>query len=472
MSLLIGENANTRELIYLPEKSLYQNILITGTIGTGKTSSAMYPFTKQLIKYKNCNKEKKLGMLILDVKGNYYKKVLEFASDFNRLNDIIVIELNGNYKYNPLHKPNLKPSVIANRLKTILLLFSKNNSESYWIDKASQILEEAIKLCRLYNNNYVTFIELHKLITEKNYYLEKVGLLRKKFIKNKFSKKQVYDLFSSLNFFENEYFNLDHITSSILQSEITRITNCFISDYDVLKTFCPTKEDLNFLGFDEVINNGKIVVLNMNINEYSYLSKIIAAYLKLDFQTDVMTRLANTSNNNFRSVCFISDEYSEYCTETDCNFFSQSREAKCINIVATQSYTSLLKTLNDESILKVVIQNLINKIWFRTDDTYTIEEIQKQIGKEEKEKISKSISENAKETKYSYVTKTFKSTDSNISESISSTYEKDYVFDTKFFTQELETFVALAFLSNGNKIIKPQKLKLIPYFKKGCDDNS
>lgn len=64
-------------------------------------------------------------MLILDVKGNYYKKVLEFASDFNRLDDIIVIELNGNYKYNPLHKPNLKPSVIANRLKTILLLFSK-----------------------------------------------------------------------------------------------------------------------------------------------------------------------------------------------------------------------------------------------------------------------------------------------------------------------------------------------------------
>ena len=71
-----------------------------------------------------------------------------------------------------------------------------------------------------------------------------------------------------------------------------------------------------------------------------------------------------------------------------------------------------------------------------------------------------------------YFSISFKSTDSNISESISSTYEKDYVFDTKFFTQELETFVALAFLSNGNKIIKPQKLELIPYFKKGCDDNS
>ncbi len=34
---------------------------------------------------------------------------------------------------------------------------------------------------------------------------------------------------------------------SILKSEITRITNCFISDYDVLNTFNPKQEELNFL---------------------------------------------------------------------------------------------------------------------------------------------------------------------------------------------------------------------------------
>lgn len=464
LNLLIGKNVNTKELIYLPEKSLYQNILITGTIGTGKTSSAMYPFTKQLIKYEHYNKDKKLGMLILDVKGNYYKKVFEFANEFNRQNDIIVIELNGKYKYNPLHKPNLKASILANRLKTILLLFSKNNSESYWIDKASQILEEAIKLCRLYNNNYVTFNEIHKLITEPNYYLQKINLLRNNFIKNKFSKSQIYDLFSSLNFFEKEFLNLDHRTLSILKSEITRITNCFISDYEVLNTFSPVKNELNFLGFDEVLNKGKIVVLNMNINEYSSLSKIISAYLKLDFQTDVMTRLANSNDNNFRSVCFISDEYSEYCTETDCNFFSQSREAKCINIVATQSYTSLLNTLHDQSAVNVIIQNLINKLWFRSDDIFTIENAQKQIGKEDKEKISKGISENAKETVFSYFTNSLNSKNSSISESITTTIQNDFVYDTNFFTRHLTNFHCLGFLSTGTEIISPSEIKLFPYF--------
>ena len=426
----------------------------------------MYPLTEQLIKYKNLDNDEKIGMLLLDVKGNYYKQIKKFAEQYNRLEDIIVIELGGKYKYNPLDKPNLQASVLANRLKIILELFSGNTTESYWIDKSEQILSESIKFCRLYNDGYVNFEEIHNLITNKEYYDEKVEIVRDLFRQNKFSKEDCYNLLTSMTFFEKEFFKLDPRTISILKSQITRITNCFISNYQVSKTFNPPKNENCLYGLDQILNEGKIVVLNMNIAEYKNLSKIIAAYLKLDFQSEVLSRLSNNKKNNTRTVAFISDEYHEYVTETDADFFAQSREAKCINIVATQSYTSLLKTLNNESALKVIIQNLINKIWFRTDDTFTIEEVQKQIGKEEKEKISKSISENAKETKYSYLTKSFKSTDSNISESISSTYEKDFKFDIQFFTQELQTFVALVFLSDGDKIIKPQKLQLEPYFKR------
>ena len=316
------------------------------------------------------------------------------------------------------------------------------------------------------HDGYVNFEEIHNLITNKEYYDKKVEIVGDLFRKNKFSKEDCYNLLTSMTFFEKEFYKLDSRTISILKSEITRITNCFISDYQVSKTFNPPKNEEYTYGLEQILNEGKIVILNMNIAEYRNLSKIIAAYLKLDFQSEVLSRLSDNSKNKTRPVAFISDEYHEYVTETDADFFAQSREAKCINIVATQSYTSLLKTLNNESALKVIIQNLINKIWFRTDDTYTIEEVQKQIGKEEKEKISKSISENAKETKYSYITKSFKSTDSNISESISSTYEKDFKYDIQFFTQELKTFVALVFLSDGDEIIKPQKLELDPYFKK------
>lgn len=50
LCLKIGE-AEDGSIKYIKENGLYQNIFITGTIGSGKTSSAMYPFTKQLISY-------------------------------------------------------------------------------------------------------------------------------------------------------------------------------------------------------------------------------------------------------------------------------------------------------------------------------------------------------------------------------------------------------------------------------------
>lgn len=461
LKLLIGKDENNNS-IYVPESGLYQNMIITGTIGSGKTSSAMYPFTKQLIKYKNDISDKKIGMLILDVKGNYHYKVSEFCKEFNRQNDLITIELGGKYKYNPLNKPNLKASILANRLKTILLLFSENNSESYWLDKAEQILEHSIKLCRLYNDNYVNFTEIHKLITNKNYYYSKIQILRNKFLNNEFTEQDCYNLNTAITFFENEFLKLDDRTMSILKSEITRITNCFVSDYQVLNTFNPEKNGDNLNSLSDILSKGKIVILNMNISEYKNLSKIIAAYLKLDFQTEVLSNLAK--DNISRTVAFISDEYHEYVTSTDADFFAQSREAKCINIVATQSYTSLLKTLNNESAVKVIIQNLINKIWLRTDDSFTIEEAQKQIGKEDKEKFSKSVSENAKETVYNYFTNSLNSKNSSITESINSVIQHDYIFDTNYFTQDLDTFNCIAFLSTGTSIIPPKKIKLIPYF--------
>jgi len=419
----------------------------------------LYPFLEQLIKYDNPN----LGMLILDVKGNFFKQVLKYADEYNRTEDIIVISLESDVRYNPLHKPYLNPSVLANRLKTILELFSPQTSESYWLDKVQDILTECIKLCRLYNNGYVTFIEIHNLINYNDYYKSKIDNLRNLFISGKLSHEDVYNLHSSLSFFENEFTKLDERTKSILKSEITRITGIFVSDYNISKIFCPRKYELTFENFEEVINDGKIVVLNMNIAKYKNLSKIIAAYLKLDFQSEVLSQL--TKNNNLNPTVFMCDEYHEYVTVSDSDFFAQSRESKCINIVSTQSYSSILNTLQNEASVKVIVQNLVNKLWLRTDDVYTIESAQKQIGREDKTKISKNISENASETNYNFFTNSLASRKSNLSETISTHIQTDYIYDVNFFTQNLETFSCLSFISNGNKILPPCKINLIPYFK-------
>lgn len=89
LSLEVGINCSDNSKIVIPERGLFQNILITGTIGTGKTSSAMYPFSEQLI-------SQNIGMLVLDVKGNYHYKLRSLAQKYNK--KITVIELRSEKK--------------------------------------------------------------------------------------------------------------------------------------------------------------------------------------------------------------------------------------------------------------------------------------------------------------------------------------------------------------------------------------
>lgn len=459
-SLYLGENSNNSS-VYIPISGMYQNMLVTGSIGSGKTSSLLYPLTEQLL-YLNFLGKYKSAFLILDVKGNYHKFVKKVCENYFHISDLIIINLQNSITYNPLDKPNLKPHVLANRLKDILLLFSPAQTESYWLDKAEHVLAEAIRLCRIYNNGYVTFVELHRLIFSKDYYQEKVELLKSRFLDKNLNQRDIVDLVTCMDFFEKEFYTLDERTQSILKSEISRITNIFVSDEDAKRTFCPDKENISFPGFDYVLKNHKIVVLDMNLSEYGNLSKIIAAYLKIDFQSEILIQLSK--DKPISPSCFICDEYHEYVTKNDSAFFAQSREAKSINIVATQSYSSLLSSIHSDTVTRTLIQNLVNKFWFRTDDSFTIEDAIKQTGKEEKEVFSKSISENARTTNYNFLFRSFLSKDSNISESFNTSIQKDFIFDSNFFSRELDTFNCLAFISSGTTILPLQKLKMTPYF--------
>ena len=451
------------EWVTIGEKGLYQKILVTGTIGTGKTASAMYPFAKQVMFYKSYDPEMKPGMLILDVKGNFYQQVEIFAKEANRMDDLLVIELGGPNKYNPLHKPDLKPLVLANRIKTVLGLFSqKGASDGYWLDKAELLIAECIKLIRLYNDGYVTFAEVNKLISNKNYLINKVTVLVED---QDIMTKEELDLFDTArNYFEGEYSNLAENTLTTIQSVVTQMTQFFYTDPEIRDTFAAPIEELNFLGFKDVIDKGKIVILKMNVAQYRNLAKTVAAYMKLDFQTEVMSRLVRKGANKNRPVFMISDEYQEFVTATDAEFYAQSREPKCCSIVATQSYTSMINTLKDKDVVRTVTQNLINKIWLRTDDSFTVEEAQKQLGKEDKEKVSKSISESSGDVTKSRILGKLVSDKASISESLNINIVSEFIFEEQIFTQRLDVFTGVCFLSDGSKIIEPTVVHMQPYF--------
>lgn len=438
--VVLGKKDN--KLIYITKEGLYQNILITGSIGSGKTSGAISNILEGLIKNNLCG-------LIIDVKGNYIDTVNLIAKKYNRQKDIVKFTLENELEYNPL-MGNISDIEMSSMLKKILVLLSySNNSDSFWLDKVESYLRDFICLIKSYKNQ-VDFYEIHKLVTDNEYLKNKLNLVKENVLKNKFSDEELFKIRNSMNNIKNEYMNLDERTLNIIKAEITRITSIFVSDYMICNKFCFKSNILDFFN--------KIVVVSMDIGKNKALSKVISTYVKLHFQREVLSRNLNL-NNILKSVFFVCDEFQEVCNSEDANFFSVSREYKCINVVSVQSYTSLVNSLNDDKSAKVIIQNLVNKIWFRNDDNYTVNEIINQIGKEIKCYKVKNISENGQNTRYDFLSNGFIDYKTGISKGYTYNHVLDNKLNAEYFTIKLKTFEAVCLLSNGNTVEYVDKIK-------------
>lgn len=434
----VGRDEND-ECISILEKSLYQNVLITGSIGSGKTSGAISRLTYSLIK------SGKSG-LILDVKGNFAHTIEEMCKRCGRYADLKIISKNSDTYFNILN-PSSSCLELANRVKQILELLSvKNNSDSYWLDKVQNFLTNIFIIMKYLNK--FNILELHKLITEENYLKQTIGCIKEKVIKNPPNDKLAFELSNAVNFISKEFDGLDTRVKSIIKSEITRFTTPLITEYDIYNQFCNkgNKEEVYF-------NDKNIIVLSIPTGENRTISKIMAIILKLEFQKYVLSNLSNPI-----PIFFIADEFQEFANVADSEFLSLSREAKCINIISTQSYSSLKSTLKDEQGTNVIIQNLVNKIWFRTDDNYTVSEIIKQLGKTNVIRENKSISEAGTESKKYIFKEGFRNTKSSISKTLNYVETKENEYDENFFTRELKTFEALALLVGKEGIEEPKKI--------------
>lgn len=419
----------------------YQNILITGSIGSGKTSAAINTLLYELLK-------KDIYGLILDVKGNYIDNVRKIAKLCNKENNIIEISLKSKFSYNPLDSPNVSSIELANILRNILEIISENKtSDGFWLDKSEGYIRDLITIMRFYMDN-INFKEMHNLIVSQEYLNNIIDKIKKELLKKSRSDEQTYEVTASINNITNEYMKLDLRTLSIIKAEMTRITDAFSSDYLISKKFCTKSDKLDFF-------SDNIYVLSIDIANNKKIAKIISTYLKFEFQRQVL------SNKNFsKSVFFICDEYQEFCNSPDSHFFSLSRQYKCINILSVQSYSSLISSLKDEMTANVIIQNLVNKIWFRNDDNYTVKQIINQLGKCEKARETLSFGESGQDSRYSILFKKFVNRKSGLSKNHSITKNIENLINEEYITLKLKTFHAICLLSNGNSIQLYQDVKI------------
>jgi len=61
--------------------------MIVGAVGTGKTSACMYPYAEQLLRWRASDPQRKLGGLVLEVKGDFCQQVRKILTAAGRKAD-------------------------------------------------------------------------------------------------------------------------------------------------------------------------------------------------------------------------------------------------------------------------------------------------------------------------------------------------------------------------------------------------
>ena len=166
--LVIGEVHNPRKptpsetprWFTIQQRGLFTGIAIVGAVGTGKTSCCMYPFVEQLAAYRAADAEKKIGGLILEVKGDFCYQVKEILTRHGRADDYVEISLGSEYRYNPLHN-DLDAYALAYSIASLLNNLFGRGKEPFWQQAYTNLVKFIILLHKV-AYDYVTLFDVYE----------------------------------------------------------------------------------------------------------------------------------------------------------------------------------------------------------------------------------------------------------------------------------------------------------------------
>ncbi len=173
-SLILGEahflstpgRAPTPRWLTIPQRGLYTGVMILGAVGTGKTSACMYPYVDQLLRWRADDRDRKVGGLVLEVKGDFCAQVRSMLARAGRESDYLEIGLESGVCYNPLHN-DLDPYAVAYAIGTLLNNLFGKSKEPFWQQAYTDLLKFVISLRRI-TDGYTTLAEVYRYIIDND----------------------------------------------------------------------------------------------------------------------------------------------------------------------------------------------------------------------------------------------------------------------------------------------------------------
>jgi hypothetical protein len=146
--------------LVIPERGLFTGIAIFGAIGSGKTLCCMYPYAEQILSYQAHDSDRRIGGLVLEVKGDFCRKVKGILAGCGRGDDYVEISLDSGYRYNPLHN-DLDAYALAFNIASLLNNLFGRGKEPFWQQAYTNLVKFIILLHKV-AYGYVTLFDVYE----------------------------------------------------------------------------------------------------------------------------------------------------------------------------------------------------------------------------------------------------------------------------------------------------------------------
>lgn len=424
----------------LPELSLYTGVFVTGGIGSGKTSAVAYPALKQLLGFRRLVKirgrdsavrdeEWKFSGLVLDEKGDFTRAAVEFASEWGRGDDVIRIAPGGKWVWNVIYNPNLPTWAVAYQLGWILKNFNKGatGGDPFWENAPKELVTEYLGLLDDAESYYTLFDYLETLIDDAR----QNALQEKALARHAGDRERVMEIerrWKAILRRRNEM-------SVNLRGALEACARAGIDMFrfpELRRTFCPTREEYFerdedagvlrpranvFTGFDQVLDHGGIVGLEMPKNVYFDAAVFTQVALKSQWQDSVLRREAIGSDGRallpprfgerigYCPTFLMADEAQQSATPKDAEFKAVCRSKRASMWELTQSHGSIRGAFGPQRTAdaNTYFQNSMTHIYLRQSDIDSMKVIQEECGKKLVQRTSLAITEGGRASELSYV---------------------------------------------------------------------
>lgn len=352
-NLALGDPPNTS--VPLTARTLCQNVLAVGMVGSGKTTSVIYPILRDAIAYRAADAHRKIGLFVLDSKcDGTTERVEAWAKFHGRAEDVVVLGPGSGWGIDPVGQESQLSHLEVVTARFACLLREMGDDNAYWEKTASRGIGAALAY-DLINHGQLdwtrTLQTLEQLLLRCGHDDGAAKAMIDEFMRQCAGARQHTDahaarILDSYASTLKNWISLDLKTKGILQSCVGNALQPLLSSQ--VLDYYPIQGRRVF-DVRRIVDEGKILVLKVNATADTAVAATLGRLVKASLYRALQQRSPQADSDE-RLVGLFFDEYPLVATANEPYFgdvlnLQTLREKRGFVVAGTQGYVSMRQAI-------------------------------------------------------------------------------------------------------------------------------